>query len=135
MRTPKVFEQKTIVIDDHLDEMNHVNNVQYLQWIQDVAKAHWLEAAKPSWIEQYAWVTLNHFIEYKKPAFLGDELLIQTHVQEFTGAKSNRLVRFTNQKTNELIVQASTWWCMIDRKTNRPVRLPAEMLKSFESLE
>ena len=26
---------------DHIDELNHVNNVAYVQWIQDVAVKHW----------------------------------------------------------------------------------------------
>lgn len=135
MSKPKVYRQNTVVNKGHLDELNHVNNVQYLQWIQDVAKAHWLEAARPEWLEKYAWVALNHFIEYKKPAFLEDELLIQTHVHEFTGAKSHRFVRITNVKSGDLIVQSSTWWCMIDKETNKPARLPTEMLDSFEAPE
>ena len=135
MPEPQVFQQKLTVTASHLDEMNHVNNVQYLQWIQDVAKGHWEQAAAPIWLERYAWVVLNHFIEYKKPACLGNQLLIQTHVDSFTGPKSNRLVRITNEETQELIVQSSTWWCMIDRKTNRPVRVTQEMLTSFEGAE
>ena len=30
-----------IVSKQHLDDLNHVNNVQYLYWAQEVAKAHW----------------------------------------------------------------------------------------------
>ena len=28
------------VIGDHLDDLNHVNNVQYLLWAQEIAIAH-----------------------------------------------------------------------------------------------
>ena len=35
------FEQKIRVTAAHLDELQHVNNVQYLQWVQDIAGAHW----------------------------------------------------------------------------------------------
>lgn len=117
--------------EKHLDEMNHVNNVQYLQWIQDIAKSHWSQKANPIWLEKYAWVALNHFIEYKKPAFLNDELLIQTHVHSFEGVKSNRLVRISNKSTGELIVQSSTWWCMLDRETGKPARVLKEMVEAF----
>ena len=34
------FEQTLTVTSDHLDELKHVNNVQYLQWVQDIAGAH-----------------------------------------------------------------------------------------------
>ena len=37
----EIFELQIIVPPSAIDEMNHVNNVVYLQWIQDVAKKHW----------------------------------------------------------------------------------------------
>ena len=30
-----------IVNKEHLDDLNHVNNVQYLYWAQEIAKTHW----------------------------------------------------------------------------------------------
>ena len=35
------FEQTLMVEHHHLDELQHVNNVQYLQWVQDISGAHW----------------------------------------------------------------------------------------------
>jgi len=131
MDKPNIFTQTIEVEKAHLDELNHVNNVQYLQWIQDVAKSHWEARADKIWLEKYAWVALNHFIEYKKPAFLNDKLLIQTHVHEFDGVKSNRLVRISNQETGNLLVQSSTSWCMIDRGRNKPTRVLESMVKAF----
>ena len=29
--------EQTLTVTDHLDELQHVNNVQYLQWVQDIA--------------------------------------------------------------------------------------------------
>ncbi len=131
MQNPNIFQERITVTAAHLDELEHVNNVQYLQWIQDVAKHHWDSKADPAWLEKYAWVTINHFIEYKKPAFLGDQLLIQTHVDEFEGVKSKRLVSITNEITGKLIVQSSTSWCMIDRLNNKPARVLKEMVEAF----
>jgi len=37
----KVFEQQIVVKQHDIDNLNHVNNVVYLQWVQDVATAHW----------------------------------------------------------------------------------------------
>ena len=111
--------------------MQHVNNVRYLQWVQDVSEAHWTQAAKPEWLEQYKWVAINHFIEYKKPAFLGDQIQIKTHVHEHTGVKSNRLVRMFNITTGDLLMQSSSWWCMIDAKSLKPTRIPKEITETF----
>ncbi len=131
MDNPNIYQESIIVTQGHLDELLHVNNVQYLQWIQDVAKHHWDLKAAPAWLEKYAWVALDHFIEYKKPAFLGDKLRLQTHVHSFEGVKSNRLVRITNEVSGTLIVQSSTNWCMIDRLTNKPSRVLKEMVEAF----
>lgn len=131
MDNPEVFEQTLVVQSEHLDEMIHVNNVQYLQWVQDIAKAHWENRAKAEWLEKYAWVALSHHIEYKKPTVQGDEILLQTHVKEFTGVKSHRLVRIRNAKTGDLLTQASTVWCMLDRVTMRPTRVVKEMSEYF----
>lgn len=128
---PQVFEMTLTVKQEDLDAMNHVNNVRYLQWVQDVAEAHWKTVAKAEWKEAYAWVVINHFIEYKKPALLGQQLVIKTHINENSGPKSQRLVRIFNADTNELICQASTWWCLLDSKTHRPRRIGNELIKAF----
>lgn len=131
MSQARVFEQKITVTTEHLDEMNHVNNVQYLQWVQDIAKAHWEHAAKPEWLEDYAWFAIDHFIEYKKPAFLGEELILKTQVKEFTGVKSHRLVRIYKAKNEQLVAQASTNWCMVNKVTQRPARIPKAMIEAY----
>lgn len=128
---PQIFEMTLTVVKNDLDAMNHVNNVRYLQWVQDVAEAHWRKVARPEWLEQYAWVVINHFIEYKKPALLGNKILIRTHVHENTGPRSQRLVRICNAETEELLCQASTWWCLLHGKTLRPMKVNQELVEAF----
>ena len=128
----KTFELDIIVQDTHLDDNDHVNNVQYLQWIQDVAKAHWEHEADESWLRDYYWVALSHFVEYKKPAFLHDLLVIKTHIESFKGVKSERFVRVYHKKTDELLCQCVTIWCMLDRKSNKPTRVTQDMERAFE---
>lgn len=131
MSKVKVFEMPVVVEHKHLDENQHVNNVQYLQWVQDVAKAHWEEEAKPSWLMDYVWVALSHHIEYKKPAFLNDQLTLRTYINSFDGVKSNRVVEIYHQHSGVLVCTCRTVWVMLDRKNNKPVRCPQEMVDSF----
>jgi len=133
MKRSKVYEIEVIVNAAHLDENEHVNNVQYLQWVQDVAKAHWEKEAKKEWLADYVWVALSHHIEYKKPAFLNDKLRIKTHIDSFDAVKSNRLVRIYND-SETLLCQCHTVWVMLDRETNRPTRCPQEMKDAFNEL-
>lgn len=131
MSNSLLFEMSLSVKAEHLDKMNHVNNVQYLQWVQDIAKAHWESLAENDWLEQYAWVALNHYIEYKKPAFLDDQLVLQTYVEEFSGVKSVRIVRFFNRQTKQLLSQAKTEWCLLDIQSLRPTRIPNALASKF----
>ena len=128
---PQIYKMSLVVQPDDLDAMNHVNNVRYLQWVQDVAEAHWEEVGTPEMLEKYAWVVINHFIEYKKPAVLGDEIILSTHVHENSGPKSNRLVRIHRASDNQLLCQASTWWCLLDKTTMRPTRVTQELIDAF----
>ena len=90
----KQFKQELTVTPNHLDELQHVNNVQYLQWVQDIAGAHWKYLIENQTEEFGLWVVRSHHIEYKKQAKLGDTLRVVTHVELTEGFLSERRVRF-----------------------------------------
>ena len=60
-----VFQTNYSVEASHIDELNHVNNVVYLQWIQDISNLHWTQLKK--WVDTaaYAWVVIRHEIDYR----------------------------------------------------------------------
>ena len=72
----KEFTEIITVKEDDLDDLFHVNNVRYLQWIQDIAKNHWQTEATTEMLDNYIWMVLNHYIEYKGQAFLNDEIAL-----------------------------------------------------------
>lgn len=123
--TSEIYEKQITVEAQHLDELQHVNNVVYLQWIQDIAGEHWLSKSTEAFNAAYFWVVLDHFIEYKGQAFLDDILKIKTFVEKNEGVRSVRVVEF--YKNEKCIVRAKTNWCLIDRARNRPTRVPKEV--------
>lgn len=118
------FEMTVEVMADHIDGLNHVNNVQYLYWVQEVAKAHWNKLIANLSDVAGVWVVRNHFIEYKKPAFLGEHLLIQTQVKNIRGPLSERQVLIRNAQNNQLLVQCNTSWCYIELETRKLLPVP-----------
>ena len=129
MSQKEIFELPITVEEQHLDDLNHVNNVVYLQWVQDVAAAHWNHRATDEMIEEYIWVVLNHYLEYKRPALLGDQLIAKTYVHNYNGPKSERHVQILRGET--LLVQACTTWCLLDKTTQRPKRVPQAFADIF----
>lgn len=122
------FSKQILVQENDIDELNHVNNVRYVQWIQDISKDHWFSSIENKLDSTYIWVVANHFIEYKWSALLNDELTIETFVEKFEGPMSFRRVEIRNNKTNRIIVTALTKWCLIDIETKRPIEVPEEIL-------
>ena len=125
------FEAQIKVSAEDLDELNHVNNVQYVNWVNDVAKWHWEKNATETILNKYYWVVLNHTIVYKSSALLNDKLDIITFVKKSKGVKSTRIVEIYNSKTNKQIIQSETIWCLMDRNSNRPTRIPSEIINLF----
>ena len=129
--TPEIFEQTIKVTKADLDDLEHVNNVRYVQWMEDIAKAHWNERASDEIKEKFFWVVIRHEIDYKGQSFLEDELLLQTYVGEHTHVTSQRLVNILNKKTGKIIIKAKSTWCLMDYKTKKPVKISEEMVRVF----
>lgn len=123
------YEKEITVQEAHLDALKHVNNVVFLQWIQDIAGEHWDSKSNAQFDAQYYWVVLDHFIEYKRQAVLHDSLLVRTFVEKNEGVRSWRIVEF--YKNEKLVVRSKTTWCLISREKNRPVRIPKEVDAMF----
>lgn len=128
---PKIYEETIIVRKEDLDELDHVNNVRYVQWMEDIAKSHWEKKAPREVQDKYLWMVVRHEIDYKGQAFLGDELLVQTFVGEHTHVTSQRHVVIRNKETNKILIKALSTWCLLDSKTRRPARIDVGMFRDF----
>ena len=127
----KPFEQKILVTEAYLDELQHVNNVQYLLWVQDIAGAHWQSLIAGKTETFGIWMVRSHNIEYKRQAKLWDNLRAVTHVEPTKGFLSERIVRFYLENTTTLLVQCSTQWCYLDPTNQKLTRIPEEINMLF----
>jgi len=106
----EIYTKKIKVESQHIDTLKHVNNVVYLEWVQDMGNYHWQAKTNGKYDELYAWVALDHFIEYKRPAVLGDELVATTFVEKSVGARTIRHVEF--HKDGKLVCRSKTNWAL-----------------------
>jgi len=121
---------KTVTKED-LDNLNHVNNVVYVKWIQDISKDHW-QSVIDKMMDEYIWVVRRHDITYYGAAKLDDKVLITTAIKESKGPISYRQVVMKDQKTQKLLVKAMTEWCLLDSKTYKPIRVPQNIKNLFK---
>ena len=129
------FEMTLTAGPEHIDELGHVNNAVWVQWIQQVAVAHWDSVADPLHRDAYYWVVVRHEIDYLRPAHEGDRVTARTWVGGAPqGARSDRLIEFLGAD-GKTLVRAKTQWAIIDRALGRPIRVPREVMAPFVSAE
>jgi len=123
------FEHSFIVKHEEIDALEHVNNIVYLQWIQNVSALHWNHLASDTIKAQYVWVALRHEIDYISPAFLEDVIRIHTWIDETNGVKSTRIVHVYRENT--LVAKSKTVWVLLDAKSKKPKRIGQDILDLF----
>ena len=127
----QIFEKLITVTKNDLDELNHVNNVRYVQWINDVAKEHWYKKATQEMLDNYFWVVLKHQINYKSSAYLNETLKLKTYITLSKGVMSTRVVEIYNHKNNTLLTKSETNFCLISSTSNKPARITQEISDLF----
>ena len=126
-----IFEQRIAAGAEHIDELGHVNNAVWVQWIQDVAVAHWHAVADPAHHDAYLWVVVRHEIDYLRFVLPGETVTARTWVGEAPrGARFDRHMEFTGED-GKVRVRARTTWAIIDRATGRPIRVPPAVIAPF----
>lgn len=127
------FELRLTVQSSDLDELQHVNNVVYVKWVQDAAIAHWKALAPAGSQDTIAWVARRHEIDYLSAAVLADELIVRTRVGQAEGLVFDRHTEVLQAATGAVVVRSLTQWVPIDPRTGKPRRVPAEVRALFST--
>jgi len=123
------YELHFAVRAEEIDQLGHVNNVVYIQWVQDVATAHWKAAARPDHLANVLWVLARHEIDYKVSAMPGDDIIARTWVSEPDGIRYPRHVELIRGSDGKLLARSLTLWCPVDATTLKLLRPPPEGLQ------
>lgn len=129
---PRIFHTPLVVGPESIDAVGHVNNREYLRWMEDIAVEH---SAAQGWpMARYfdggnAWVASTHFLEYLRPAFAGDLLDVYTWIGTWDRRTSVRRYAVTRQR--KLVARGETWWTFVELATGRACDLPAAVTEAF----
>ncbi len=110
------------VVPDDIDFMGHVNNANYLKWVQEAVLSHWRSIAPPQAVAEHLWVALKHEITYRKPAFLDDQVIVSVLLEKAQGARS--FYQTVIKRGEDVIAEVRSSWCCIDAATYRPTKIP-----------
>ena len=125
------FTRAFLAAAEHIDELGHVNNAEWVRWVQDIATAHWRAVADPSVVDRYIWVVVRHEIDYRGNVGAGETVTARTWIPDPPrGARFDRCVDFRDAGGKVLVAVRSTW-AMIDRESGRPARITDEVAGPF----
>jgi acyl-CoA thioester hydrolase len=127
----EIFELPISVLASDIDQLGHVNNVTYIRWVQEVATAHWHAVAPAQDQKVLAWVVVRHEIDYKRPAFLKDQIIARTWVGAATRHRFERHTELLRAADRKLLARARTIWCPIDKQTGKLTDVSLEVRARF----
>src|SRR5689334_938143 len=117
-----------------MDQLGHVNNAVYLNYMEQAATEH-AEALGFGKERVMAlgglFVVRQHEVLYLGSAVAGDELEVTTWPEQLTGPRAIRSYLIHNAATGKRLVAARTLWVWVDARTGRPRPMPREMLDAF----
>jgi len=133
---PQIYQYKLTITEDALDVNGHVNNLEYLRWMQLAAVLHSdvQGCTRATIAEGATWVVRTHHVEYLRPAFAGEHVVVLTWVSDFHRVKSLRKYRIIRIEDKALLVEGETDWVFVDAKTGRLRSISKNVMNTFEML-
>jgi acyl-CoA thioester hydrolase len=132
----QVYPYRLTVPHDAVDVNNHVNNVEYLRWMQTAALLHSDKqgCTRATVAAGATWVVRSHYIEYLRPAFAGQDVVVLTWVSNFRRVRSLRKYKIVRLPDREVLVEGETDWVFVDMATGRLRFIPQHIIDCFEIL-
>ena len=133
MPISNIYTKTFIIPENAIAENGHVNNVAYVQWMQDIAVEHYesIGGTRPTQLVGATWVVREHRIEYLLPAFAGEAIEIKTWVENIRRVRSLRKYEFMRIADKKTLVRGETDWVFVDMQTGARRAIPDEVSKVF----
>lgn len=132
----RIYNMPIVVGSASIDVLGHVNNREYLRWMEEAATQH---SAANGWdfptlkAHGVAWVAREHWIEYLKPALVDQQLTMYTWVQSTKRFSSLR--RYALKHGDNLLMVAATEWVFVDLLRQRPKAIIAPVMTAFHPVD
>lgn len=117
------------------DALGHVNNANYLSYLE-VARVDYLrEAIGVSKISDFGVILARVEIDYKSPAFHHETMLVGCRVSKIGGASVVMDYRIEDKATGRLVAEAKTVTVTFDYALNKPMRVPQDQRTKMEAYD
>lgn len=128
-----IHKYQFAVLPEVIDRNGHVNNVAYVQWMQDAAVRHSRAVLRDGIYHELnaTWVARSHHIEYLSPAFENDTIEVRTWLTGLRRVRCRRKYQFVRVSDEKLVAQGETDWVFVSADDGRPKSVPDEIREAF----
>ncbi|CAM3736385.1 acyl-CoA thioesterase [Parendozoicomonas haliclonae] len=120
---------------EHEDRLGHVNNVQYLHWLEEAGWQHitLLGAPWESWRDAgAAMATVRTEVDYRAAAYAGDLLYIGTWLTGGDRLRMTREFQIIRASDSKTLLTAKLDYVCISLTTGKPVRKPPALEQAHQ---
>ena len=128
------YQTQVQVSSEQIDGLGHVNNVVYLQWVEQVAWQHSQQLGLDLVAYQRldaAMVAREHRLTYKAACFLHDQLELRTWLADGDLLNLYRHYQFVRLSDQRVVFEGVTRWVCIQLSTGRPMRMPIAFQQAY----
>jgi acyl-CoA thioester hydrolase len=131
---PRIHCRRLRVGPESIDALDHVNNREYLRWMEEAAVEHSTLRGWP--LDRYlalgsSWMAMSHFLEYLRPAFLDDEVTVYTWIGDWDARTSRRRYEVVRDRDRKALARGETRWAFVELASGRACDIAAGVRADF----
>jgi len=133
---PDVHQIEVVVAPESIDVLGHVNNTEYLRYMEKIAWQH-TQVLGLGWDEYQrlnrCMVARRTEVDYLAPAFEDEKLLIGTWIVENDQRISiTRRYQIVRESDSVTLLRGRTKWVCVALDSGKPRRMPPEFLTGYQ---
>ena len=120
----------------HLDLYRHVNNARYLEFLEEARWAYFEATHGLEWFTEsgLAFVVVNININYRRPAFMNEQLVVHTGVKSLSNRSAVIHQRITLDDMSTVVSEADITFVLFDEKQNKAIVIDGDARKMLEAM-
>jgi len=129
------FDTEITVRPSDIDYNKHVHQSVYLDYLifarVDQMKRCYKMSIETFFKRGYSWATKSTYIEFYKPVFMSEIVIVRTWVKEVKQKSVKVCFQFLKKGKQEIVAEGSAVYVLINAKTGKPEAIPEDVIKKY----
>lgn len=140
MKHQQILESKTKIRFQDCDPFNHLNNAAYINYLinareDQLIEAYDIDIYKMGRTQGKSWVVGSNQIAYIKPAFLMEEVIIDSQLLDYSGSTLQVEMRMWNKDKTEMKAVMWSTFVHFDLLKLKTIQHTNEFMELFEAVK